>query len=61
MTCRARSEPETPCWELAGRINGKLHDKYKVCDDCLVYLLKQKKTELNKVEIENILKARNIT
>jgi len=59
MDCRARSEPETPCWEITKQFNDSFCAKYKICEDCLVYLIKQEKTAFSKDEIKNILHARN--
>jgi predicted ATP-dependent Lon-type protease len=60
MDCRARAEPETPCWEIAKLSNDSFCAQYRVCEDCLVYLIKQAKTDLSNEEIERILHARKI-
>lgn len=39
-SCPARSEPETPCWEIAKRLNN-FQCVQNICTDCIVYLSKQ--------------------
>jgi hypothetical protein len=57
LDCPARSEPETPCWEIAKRIEA-FHDVSNTCSDCIVYLLQKETSVLNNKEIQKILRHR---
>jgi hypothetical protein len=57
--CPARSEPETPCWEIAKRI-GDYRDISNTCLDCVVYLIQKKTSVLNKKELQKILRQRGL-
>ena len=57
LDCPARKEPETPCWEIAKRIEA-YHDVSNTCRDCIVSLLKKETSVLNNNEIQNILRHR---
>jgi hypothetical protein len=52
--CPAIMQPDTPCWELAKELKD-YRSAYDVCNDCLVYLSKQKNSSLTELEIKNIL------
>ena len=52
--CPARSEPKTPCWEIAKR-NDSYHRDSKSCSDCLVYLLKTETSILNMKKLKNLI------
>jgi len=51
LECPARHEPETPCWEIAKRVED-YQNNGKNCKDCIVYLLKADATlvSLNKLK-----------
>ena len=55
LDCLARSEPKTPCWEIAKKIES-YHDVSNTCSDCIVYLIHQETSVLSKEEIQEILK-----
>jgi hypothetical protein len=59
--CSARSEPETPCWEITKR-NVAYHNVSNTCRDCVVYLytvrFKKETSVLSKKEFQNILRQR---
>ncbi len=57
LDCPARSEPETPCWEIAKRIGAYL-DVSNTCRDCIVYLLQKEISVLSKKEIQKILRQK---
>jgi len=57
LECLARIEPETPCWEIAKRVEA-FHDTSNTCQDCIVYLLQKETSVLSKKEIQEILKHR---
>ncbi|MEJ2333700.1 MAG: hypothetical protein P8Y08_13115 [Desulfobulbaceae bacterium] len=59
LDCLARSEPETPCWEIAKRI-GAYCDISNTCRDCIVYLLKEITTAISQKELQEILKQRGL-
>ena len=47
LDCPARLEPETPCWEVAKRLE-TFNDISNTCKDCIVYILKEKANILSK-------------
>ena len=57
LDCLARSEPETPCWEIAKRVEA-FRDVSNTCRDCIVYLLQKETSVLSKKEIQGILRQR---
>jgi hypothetical protein len=57
--CPARSEPETPCWEIAKRIDSRLCVT-RTCHDCVVYLLKGETTTLSRKRLQSYIKNRNL-
>ena len=59
LNCPARSEPETPCWEIAQR-NGAYHDISNTCRDCIVPVLKKEASVLGNKEIQDILLHRGL-
>ena len=59
LDCPARREPETPCWEIAKRIED-YRNVSNTCKDCVVYILKEKTSVLNKKELQNIIKQRGL-
>jgi len=59
LDCPARSEPETPCWEIAKRI-GSFRDVSNTCRDCIVYLLKRTASAITQKELQEILKQRGL-
>ena len=60
LDCLARSEPETPCWEIAKRI-GDYRDVSNTCRDCVVYLLQKNPSVLSKKELQNILRQKGLS
>jgi hypothetical protein len=59
LDCPARSEPETPCWDIAKRI-GAYRDISNTCLDCIVYLLKRTASAITQKELQEILKQRGL-
>jgi hypothetical protein len=59
LDCPARSEPETPCWEIAKRIGAYRHIS-NTCRDCIVYLLKEITSAITQKELQEILKQRGL-
>jgi hypothetical protein len=57
LDCLARSEPETPCWEIAKRVEA-FRDISNTCSDCIVYLFQKETSVLSKKEIQGILSNR---
>ena len=57
LDCLARSEPETPCWEIAKRVEA-FRNVSNTCRDCIVFLLQQETSVLSKKEIKEISKHR---
>ena len=57
LDCLARSEPETPCWQIARRV-GSFRDVSNTCRDCIVYLLQKEPPIVSKKVIHDILHKR---
>ncbi len=57
LDCLARNEPETPCWEIAKRVEAFLGVS-NTCLDCIIYLLQKETSVLSKKEIQEILRLR---
>ena len=57
LDCLARSEAETPCWEIAKRVEA-FRDVSNTCCDCIVYLFHKENSVLSKKEIQEILRHR---
>jgi len=57
LDCLARREPETPCWEIAKRVEA-FRDISNTCSDCIVYLFQKETSVLSKKEIQGILSNR---
>ena len=55
--CLARNEPETPCWQIAKRVES-FRDVSNTCRDCLVYLLQNGTSVISKKEVCEILAYR---
>ena len=59
LNCPARLEPETPCWEIAKRIE-TFNNISNTCKDCIVYILKDDAYFLSKKELHNIIIERGL-
>jgi hypothetical protein len=57
LDCLARSEPETPCWEIAKRVES-YRDVSNTCRDCIVYLLQKETSVFSKEDIKKISRHR---
>ena len=57
LNCPAKSEPKTPCWEIAKRIEAYSHVS-NTCRDCIVYLLQKETSVLTNKEFQEILRNR---
>jgi len=47
MDCLARSEPETPCWEIAKNVVS-YQEVFNTCRNCIVYFIHKKIQEILK-------------
>jgi hypothetical protein len=54
LACPARREPETPCWEIAKRVED-FRNVSNTCEDCIVCILKEETSILGKKELQNII------
>jgi hypothetical protein len=54
LTCLARQEPETPCWEIAKRVED-YRSISNTCRDCIIYLSKESAPYSSKHKINNII------
>ena len=59
LDCPARREPETPCWKIAKRVED-YRNVSNTCKDCIVYILKEKTSILDKKELHLIIKQRGL-
>jgi len=57
--CQARHEPETPCWDVARRIEA-FHDVSNTCYDCIVHIFKNELSTLSTKKAQNIIMQRSI-
>jgi hypothetical protein len=57
--CHAKHEPETPCWEIARRIEA-FHSVSNTCSDCFVYILKNELSILSTKNVQNLIMQRSI-
>jgi hypothetical protein len=55
--CPAKIHPETPCWEIASRLND-YRTAMDICHDCVVYMLKSDNSDLSRQEIQSIMDQR---
>ena len=58
IDCHARLEPETPCWDIARRIEA-FHNISNTCFDCIVYIFKNELSILGTKKAQNIIKQRS--
>jgi hypothetical protein len=59
LDCPARLEPETPCWEIAKRVED-YRNVSNTCQDCIVYILKKEASVLDKKELYLILSRKGL-
>jgi hypothetical protein len=54
--CPARKHPEKLCWEIAREMND-YRSVFKICQDCVVFMLKNGKIALSEMEIGSLAKC----
>ena len=59
LDCPARLEPETPCWEISQRV-ADFHNISSTCKDCIVYILKEEPSVLEKRDLQLIIEQKNL-
>ena len=59
LDCPARLEPETPCWEIAKRVED-YRSVLNICHDCIVYILKEKTYAIARKELFLIISQRGL-
>ena len=57
--CVARLDPEIPCWEHAAEVDDHRR-AFNVCEDCLVYLIKEGGVEFSEPEMKDIMEQRGL-
>ena len=57
LDCLARSEPETPCWEIAKYVESYI-EIANTCRNCIVYFIHKETSVLSLKKIQEILKNR---
>jgi hypothetical protein len=55
--CPARLHPEKPCWEIARELDD-YRSALKICQDCIVFLLKNGNIVLSDQEVRAIMKRK---
>ena len=58
--CPAKNDPQTPCWEIAQKLED-YRSAFNICKDCLVYLLKQDDKVFTEHEIQVIMEKKGTT
>ena len=48
-----KENPEKPCWEMASEV-GDFRSAFNICEDCIVFILKNGATLLSEKEIFSI-------
>lgn len=56
-TCPARQRPERSCWEIARELDD-YRSAFNICQDCIVFMLKEGNTVLTEKEVQNIVKRK---
>ena len=59
LACPARCEPETPCWEIARRVED-FHNVSYTCEDCIACILKEETSILGKKELQKKIIQRKL-
>ena len=49
--------PEKPCWEMASEVDD-FRSAFNICNDCIVYILKNGSTLLSEKELHSIRKRK---
>ena len=57
LNCPARREPETPCWEIAKRVEA-YHNVSNTCRDCVVYILIKETSVLSMNKLKNLIEQK---
>jgi len=58
LDCLSRSDAKIPCWQIAKRV-GSFQHVSNTCRECIVYLLQNETSVINKKEIFKILTHRD--
>jgi len=53
----SKKYPEKPCWEMASEL-GDFRSVFKICNDCIVFLLKNGSLVLSEKEVCSIVKRK---
>jgi len=55
--CPAWKNPEKPCWQIAIELDD-YRNAYKICQDCIVYMLKNGSSSLSEKEVQSIMRQK---
>ena len=55
--CLARKHPDIPCWEIVGKLDD-YRKAFKVCEDCIVHILKSGNSVLTEKDILTIMETK---
>jgi hypothetical protein len=56
-TCPARQNPEKNCWEIARELDD-YRSAFNICQDCIVFMLKNTNTVLSEKEVQTIVERK---
>lgn len=56
-SCPAREQKEKNCWEIARELDD-YRSAFKICQDCIVYMLKNGNSVLSDSEVKTIVKRK---
>ncbi|MCG6929194.1 MAG: hypothetical protein LJE64_01455 [Desulfofustis sp.] len=55
--CPAKENPSQDCWEIFGEVDRRA---FNICEDCIVFLSRQKMSALSITEMEQIMNSKGI-
>jgi hypothetical protein len=56
-SCPAWQNPEKPCWQIASELDD-YRNAYRICQDCIVYMLKNGASSLSQEEVHRIMQRK---
>ncbi len=55
--CPARQHPDKSCWEIARELDD-YRSAFNICQDCIVFMLKEGNTSLTEKEVQTIVERK---
>ena len=56
-SCPARQESEKSCWQVVRELDD-YRNAFKICQDCIVFMLKNGKSSLSEQEVHTIMERK---